>query len=257
MYRAARQPAVLWRHALHTLVATLALLVGAFICWRVSGWLQTHLERRYRQRVRDVSIQSFRVVKADQFWRLLSGDPALYLGRDGRRDALRVSALHAGLFPWTRATAGSLIALVIGPLRSMALGLFGKIPNVVFLAILFLITRYVLKLIRLFFESVAAGTVRLRELRKTSGPMPTYKLVRVARRRVRGRRRLPVRARVRHRGLQGRVAVHRRGVLARVLVAHRQRDRRLQHDVSARLPYWRSREGSGNTSARSARCDCS
>ena len=60
----------------------------------------------------------------------------------------------------------------------MGLGLVGVIPNFVFLAILFLVTRYALRLVRLFFDNIAAGTVRLRDFdREWAGP--TYKLVRL------------------------------------------------------------------------------
>jgi small-conductance mechanosensitive channel len=82
------------------------------------------------------------------------------------------------LFPWTRGTANSLVDIVIDPLRSIGLGLVAIVPNIVFLAILFLVTRYVLKLVRLFFDSVAAGTVRLRNF-DSDWAEPTFKIVRL------------------------------------------------------------------------------
>jgi small-conductance mechanosensitive channel len=177
-YRAARQPAVLWNNVGLTLAATLALFIGAFICWRVFGWLQMRLERRYRQRVKDLSIQSFRVVKAEQFWWLLSGVLRFIWGVTVVAMLFGYLRYTLALFPWTRGAAGSLIALVVDPLRSMGLGLVGMIPNFVFLAILFFVTRYALQLIRLFFEGVAAGTVQLRDFER-EWAMPTFKLVRL------------------------------------------------------------------------------
>src|SRR5262249_16360759 len=64
-------------------------------------------------------------------------------------------------FPWTRPLAEHLFALLVDPLRTMGEGLLSTIPNVVFIAILVVITRYVLKLMRLFFTGVAEGTVTL------------------------------------------------------------------------------------------------
>ncbi len=74
--------------------------------------------------------------------------------------------------------ARSLLAIAIDPLRTMALGLIGLVPNLVFLAILVLVTRYLLKLIRLFFEGVAGGTVTLKEF-DPEWAWPTYRLVRL------------------------------------------------------------------------------
>ena len=59
-YRQLRQPALLWWHTFLTLGATFALIAGALFGRRFVGWLQARLERRYRARVRDVAIQSFR-----------------------------------------------------------------------------------------------------------------------------------------------------------------------------------------------------
>jgi hypothetical protein len=42
-YRDARQPAVLGRHALFTLAATLAFVAGVYFCWRVFRGLRARL----------------------------------------------------------------------------------------------------------------------------------------------------------------------------------------------------------------------
>ena len=52
-----------------------------------------------------------------------------------------------------------------------------------FLAILFLITRFVIRMVRFFFEGVAAGTVKLPNF-DAEWAVPTYKLVRIAHRRA-------------------------------------------------------------------------
>jgi small-conductance mechanosensitive channel len=54
----------------------------------------------------------------------------------------------------------------------------GLIPNFVFLAILFLVTRYVLKLVRLFFDNVANEKVQLRNF-DSVWAAPTCNLVRL------------------------------------------------------------------------------
>jgi small-conductance mechanosensitive channel len=83
-----------------------------------------------------------------------------------------------GLFPWTRGIGNSLAAIMIDPLRTMAAGVIGSVPNLAFLLVLVLVTRYVMKMIRLFFHSVATGTVTLRDF-DADWAWPTYRLLRL------------------------------------------------------------------------------
>lgn len=177
-YRSAREPTLLWRYSIRALVLAAALIAAAYFCRRVIRWVQARIQRKYRRHVKDVSIQSFQVLKAEQLWRLLYG----LLNFIWAFTVVALAFLYLRhtlpLFPWTRGAANRLIEVVVEPVRSLALGLVGIIPNVIFLTILFLITRSLLKLLRLFFDSVARGTVRLRNF-DHDWAMPTYKLVRV------------------------------------------------------------------------------
>ncbi|RPI49466.1 MAG: mechanosensitive ion channel family protein, partial [Acidobacteria bacterium] len=177
-YRDARQPAVLWRHALFALAATLAFLAGTFVGWRGFRRLRARLERQYRERVHDVSIQSFPVVRADQLWRALSGMLSVVWVVTVAVMAFTYLRYTLALFPWTHGAADHLVSVAIHSLRSMGLGLVELVPNFVFLTILFFVTRSVLKVTRLFFGGVSAGTVRLRNF-DPDWASPTYRLVRV------------------------------------------------------------------------------
>jgi small-conductance mechanosensitive channel len=84
-----------------------------------------------------------------------------------------------GLFPWTRALAGRLADLVVGPLETMGRALLAHIPSLVFLAILFYVVRFVLRLLRLFFDGVARGTISLSGF-EAEWARPTYKMARLA-----------------------------------------------------------------------------
>jgi small-conductance mechanosensitive channel len=59
----------------------------------------------------------------------------------------------------------------------LGLGLVGMIPNLVFLAILTVVIRYVLKLIRALFDGLASRTLALKEF-DPEWSWPTYRLVR-------------------------------------------------------------------------------
>jgi small-conductance mechanosensitive channel len=165
-------------HALYALGATFAMVIAAYIGRRIMARLRAGIERRYRARIQGIQERAFQLVKAEQVWRALTS----LLNFAWAAGFLIIIYFYLqyvlALFPWTRALARRLFAIAIDPLRTMGLGLVGLIPNLVFLAILTLVTRYVLKLIRLFFEGVAGGTVTLRGW-DPEWAIPTYRLVRV------------------------------------------------------------------------------
>jgi small-conductance mechanosensitive channel len=178
-YRRDREPARLWRSALYALGATLVLLAAAYAGRRIVGRMRASLERRYEARIQDVQIQAFQIVKAKQIWRFLTGALNL-VWVIGVLAILFVYLRYAlDLFPWTRGLANSLVAIVIDPLRTMAVGLLAEVPNLVFLVVLIVIVRYVLKMVRLFFHGLDSGTVTLPEF-DPEWAWPTYRLVRLA-----------------------------------------------------------------------------
>ena len=157
--------------------AILAALVALVV--RLSRRAQTALEALYRRRVQSVGIQSFQVVRAEQIWATL------------RRSLVGIRVIVIlvlaftylqyvfGLFPWTRATADQLLGYVLHPLGVMGRGIVDVIPNVLFLAILFFVTRYLLKVVHLFFAAVGRGEVKFAGF-ETEWADPTYKLLRLA-----------------------------------------------------------------------------
>lgn len=178
-YRAARSREQLIRALSRSLVAlvlfSIALLFFRWFSRRVSAGI----ERRFRERVQSLAIGSFEFVRADRMWtylrallrslRLLLALALVYLFFDF---VLRQ-------FPWTRAVASQLDDWVIGPVRTIASGLVGFIPNLLFLAVLYIFTRWALNLIRLFFEGVQSGEVELEGFDR-DWAAPTFKLVRMA-----------------------------------------------------------------------------
>jgi small-conductance mechanosensitive channel len=68
--------------------------------------------------------------------------------------------------------------MAVDPLRTMGSGLVGIIPNLVFLGILVVVTRYGLKLIRAVFTSLGAGNMTWKGF-DPEWALPTYRLVRL------------------------------------------------------------------------------
>lgn len=177
-YRSARTRESLQTSGIYALAATVMLaLILALVIW-LSRRVATGLERRYRQRIQSVGIQSFHIVRAERIWGALRN--AL--------NAVRVLAVLViaflyleyvlSLFPWTRSIANRLLDYVVGPLKTMGRGIVAEIPDLIFLVILFFITRYAVKLVHLFFGAVGRGEVMLSGF-DAAWAEPTYKLVRV------------------------------------------------------------------------------
>ncbi len=170
-YRQNRYPTLLWSHALYALGATAVLLVIALFGRRLVALLRAGFERRYRARIEGLEGRAHHMVKVEQIWRVLTGLLNLAWGLTLAVAAYAYLHYVLALFPWTRGFANHLYAIAIDPLRTMGSGLVGMIPNLVFLAILTVIIRYALKMIRVLFDRVGSGTVTLKGL-TLSGPGP-------------------------------------------------------------------------------------
>jgi small-conductance mechanosensitive channel len=177
-YRAERTTERLVQSAMVAGAATAVAALALWLVWIGFRRVRLKLDQRYRKRIHSLSIQSFEVVRAESIWR----------GLDGALGTLRwlviaaivylLSAFALRQFPWTRATAERLLDLVVQPVMSMASGVVGYIPKLIFLVLLFLGVRYFLKLLALFAEAVGAGRVPLRSF-DAEWAQPTYHIARI------------------------------------------------------------------------------
>jgi small-conductance mechanosensitive channel len=126
-----------------------------------------------------LGIQSFEIVRAERIGSAVRG--LLY----GIRILAMLFAALAFLsfalaqFPWTRPLTNRLLDWATDPLEMMSQAIISEIPDLIFLVFLFYISRFILKLIRLFFDAVARGTVTLSGF-EAEWALPTYKIMRFA-----------------------------------------------------------------------------
>jgi small-conductance mechanosensitive channel len=177
-YRRDREPAVLWGAAANALGATLLLVIGFWLGRRLLRWVRAAMERRLHARMPDVSFREISVVRGEQLWHALTRSV---------RFAYLLLALVAFyiyldyillLFPWTRAAGRNLSAMLLQPLTTLSAGVLQYLPNFIFLCVLALLTRWLLKLSRLFFYRVADGTVTLAGF-DPDWALPTDRIVRM------------------------------------------------------------------------------
>ena len=177
-YRHDRKPAVLAKNAMYAAGSTVALIVLLYgVFWgfrRLDGFL----ERRVKRHTQKLETQSKRIFRGEQLLGLLHG--ALRMLR-----ALVVLFLIYGfanfalsLFPQTRYAAHTMFAFVAAPLGGMVDAVIAFIPDLVFLVVLLLITRYGMKLARGVFAAIDNKNLQIKGF-EADWAWPTYRLVRI------------------------------------------------------------------------------
>jgi small-conductance mechanosensitive channel len=177
-YREERKPERLLYNTLYALAATVLVVGLLFAIHWAFRRIRASIEQRSQARIQKLEAQSLKLVRAEQLRIAL------------HRTLQTVSALVVivflyvylqyvlSLYPWTRQLAERLLTLLLDPLATMGAALLAAVPNLMFLAILVVVTRYLLKLTRLFFETVEQGTVTIAGFEREWSP-PTYRIIRL------------------------------------------------------------------------------
>ena len=177
-YRADRSTVKLLNNSAMALAATVLFVFLLWALKRLFRWLVDWAERDVRRNVQDLASKTHYLVHAGQLWTLVAG--VLRFLRTLSYLALTYFYLNAvlGLYPWTRPAARMLFRFIINPLESMWLGFVGALPNLIFLVILAIVVRYLLKFCRAFFRAIERGRIQLESF-EADWAMPTFKIVRI------------------------------------------------------------------------------
>jgi small-conductance mechanosensitive channel len=177
VYREKRESSNLLFNTSLALVATGLL---AFAWWGLR-WMFTRIdaaiERRFKSQVKDLTIHQVSILQAHQIWS----------GYHGTLTALRLFlmlwVLYAylnvvfRLFPWTASLGRQMFAALLDPLQMLGKGLVETIPNLLFIAILAVLFRYLLKFGKLIFANLAEGKVTFKGFEQ-EWAWPTYRIFR-------------------------------------------------------------------------------
>jgi small-conductance mechanosensitive channel len=177
-WRRDRSPEQLRQNGLYALGATVGVLVVLWLVNRLYRWMNRLNEARIKQKIHDVQFAGFQLLRAQQISAGVSGALRLFWILTLLTSVYLYLNSVLVLFPWTRGFANNLMALLLDPLRVIVSGVLDAIPNLAFLAVLFLVARYLLKAIRLYFRSIEDGSLVLRDF-DADWALPTYRLVRL------------------------------------------------------------------------------
>jgi small-conductance mechanosensitive channel len=171
-------------HSLRNLIIRIVKTVLALFALVILVMLVNRGMRRLNRailasdRIRSVKIGEFEFFTADRIKAVITS--AVKMVRLLIILVLIYSYFHLGLsfFPSTQRYALKLYESLFGAVASVGEAIWDQTPSLVFLAVLFFITRYVLKTLRFFFEQVNAGKVAVSGLDAEVAPI-TYKLLRL------------------------------------------------------------------------------
>jgi small-conductance mechanosensitive channel len=140
--------------------------------------LEARYLRSYEERIRSLQIQSFEILRAQRIRAVARAIVTILRATTIAVLAYLWLQFVLSSFPLTRPLAGRLLTLVTDPLARLGSGLLAQLPDLAFLLVLFLITRWALGLMRLFADAVGKGHVALPSF-DPEWALPTYRIVRI------------------------------------------------------------------------------
>jgi small-conductance mechanosensitive channel len=179
LFRHDRTPAVLFKKSLYA--------VGAFVIF--SGFLllflwlfkliNSALENRIRKRVESVENRSFNLIRSGQLWNIFHKlvNMVRFMLIFGLSAALLLYLLD--LFPWTKGVRVFITDIFINPVRTFGKEIYNFLPSLAFLIIIFLVTRYILKLVNVLASRVDNGTIVIRNF-DAEWAKPTVRIVKIS-----------------------------------------------------------------------------
>jgi len=162
----------------YTLIATFVLIVLIYLFNKFYRRVDRLTQAWVSSKKISLHIQSFEIIRAERIGMILTA--AMKLARFFIFLVIFYTYIHLGLsfFPWTRTFANRLFDYVLVPLQITGKAIGSQIPNLLFLAIIVLITVYVLKLTRLFFNEIEKGTLTLKGF-YPEWAQPSYRISRL------------------------------------------------------------------------------
>jgi len=82
-----------------------------------------------------------------------------------------------GFFPWTRKLSVELLGYVVTPIKTIGSAFAAALPDMIAIAVIVFVTRYIVKLIRMIFISIERGALSFSGFHR-EWAIPTYKIVR-------------------------------------------------------------------------------
>ena len=177
-YRLERDPKRLLINTVKAIVATVLLFLLLFILLRLFRRFNLFIESKLKSKLEGLESKSSKLIQANQLWNVLEGIISLI-------KVITIIILFQiyltyvfSLYPWTAPFAGEVVNFIIKPLSEFGLSVLAFLPDLGFLVIIVLVTRYLLKLTKLFFNGLSQGTITILNFDR-DWAIPTYRIVKI------------------------------------------------------------------------------
>ena len=178
LYRYARSRPVLVKRSLNALGAAILLTLLLFLLLWLSRRMNTWLQNRIKSRIESVENISFKLIQSNQLWK------AFHIMFKTLRIVITVILVAVfinymlGRFPWTNNFAAYTLKLFLDPIISLGKGMLHFLPSLAFLIVIYLVARYLLKLIKLLFTGIHQGGMMIKDF-DPDWAMPTFRILRI------------------------------------------------------------------------------
>ena len=172
------RPQALFRQVLYAAIAIGAMFFCVMVAHRLLKRADARLETWRGTRIPPLKVQTFEVVSADRLT-----DTLHWLVRKSRLLVWLVTLyifipLILSFFPQTRGLASEYLGYFVAPLYRLFHGMISFIPNLIFIALVVVTVRYLVKLLRAIFREIKKGTITFAGFHQDWAE-PTFKLLRV------------------------------------------------------------------------------
>lgn len=163
--------------ALLALLDTVVFVALLVLIYRLFPKFQRRIESWCGTGIRPVKLQRVEVLSAQQI------TAAIIAVSKVVRVAVVLLLVYAylttvlGIVPWTRGISASLFDAVFSTLRAIGVAFATYVPDVVAIAVIVVVTRYIIKVIALVFTGIERGAVSFQGFHREWAE-PTYKIVR-------------------------------------------------------------------------------
>lgn len=177
-YREVRSTPVLLKKSLYALLSAIILVMIMLGLFWILKKINIRLQNRFKEKIDSVDNVSHNLIRSNQLWK------AIQIFFKTMKIIVIVVIVTIflqyilGLFPWTNHVAVYTFELVLNPVMIIGESFIRFLPSLAFLIIIFLITRYLLKLIKLFFVGISQNGIVIKDF-DPEWALPTFRILRV------------------------------------------------------------------------------
>ncbi|WP_184550528.1 mechanosensitive ion channel family protein [Mucilaginibacter sp. FT3.2] len=159
--------------------AVIILLIALiWALFKISRWLKLKLLKAWETRLDKLAQQGAPVVYAHRLLPVVTGLLRIV------RVILVIILVYLALpvlfyiFPSSKSISVQLLSYVVTPFKSILLAIVNYIPNLLTIAVIYVVTRYIVKLVKFIANEIALGNFNIKGF-YAEWAMPTYNIIRV------------------------------------------------------------------------------